>query len=126
MTERIYAGWVKVPMKPITRSVMALVLATSWTPFNLWAQQKAKRNCLSKHVSRSIRLKKLHWLELSMARLRALRLKKKTEDPIPGRSTSRSRAKRDLTEVWVEATTGKITSVDVETPLTEKKEVAGE
>ena len=32
--------------------------------------------------------------------------------------------KRDLTEVWVDATTGKITSVDVETPLTEKKEVA--
>jgi uncharacterized membrane protein YkoI len=32
--------------------------------------------------------------------------------------------KKNLTEVWVDATTGKIISVDVETASTEKKEAA--
>jgi len=32
--------------------------------------------------------------------------------------------RKDVTEVWVDATTGKITAVDVETPLGEKKEAA--
>ena len=32
--------------------------------------------------------------------------------------------KKDLTDVWVDATTGKITAVEVETPITEKREVA--
>jgi uncharacterized membrane protein YkoI len=32
--------------------------------------------------------------------------------------------KKDLTDVWVDATTGRITAIEVETPLTEKKEVA--
>ena len=32
--------------------------------------------------------------------------------------------KKDLTDVWVDATTGKITAVEVETPAVEKKEVA--
>jgi uncharacterized membrane protein YkoI len=31
--------------------------------------------------------------------------------------------KKDLTDVWVDATTGKITAVEIETPVTEKKEV---
>jgi len=32
--------------------------------------------------------------------------------------------KKDLTDVWVDATTGKITAVEVEMPITDKKEVA--
>jgi hypothetical protein len=32
--------------------------------------------------------------------------------------------KKDLTDVWVDATTGKITTVEVETPITQMKEVA--
>ena len=31
---------------------------------------------------------------------------------------------KDLTDVWIDATTGKITAVNVETPTFEKKEVA--
>jgi hypothetical protein len=34
--------------------------------------------------------------------------------------------KKDLTDVWVDATTGKITAVAVETPIVEKEEVAEE
>ena len=33
-------------------------------------------------------------------------------------------AKKDLTEVWVDAITGKIIAVNVETPIGEKKEAA--
>jgi uncharacterized membrane protein YkoI len=32
--------------------------------------------------------------------------------------------KRDVTDVWVDATMGKVTAVEVETPAVEKKEVA--
>jgi hypothetical protein len=32
--------------------------------------------------------------------------------------------KKDLTDVWVDATTAKITSVNVETPTFEKEEIA--
>ena len=32
--------------------------------------------------------------------------------------------KKDLAEVWVDATTGRITAVDMETPIAEKKEAA--
>jgi uncharacterized membrane protein YkoI len=31
--------------------------------------------------------------------------------------------KKDFTDVWVDAATGKITAVEVETPITEEKEV---
>jgi hypothetical protein len=31
---------------------------------------------------------------------------------------------KNLTDVWVDATTGKIIAVEIETPITEKKEVA--
>jgi hypothetical protein len=31
---------------------------------------------------------------------------------------------KDLTDVWVDATTGKITAVEIETSITEKKELA--
>ena len=32
--------------------------------------------------------------------------------------------KRNLTDVWIDALTGKIATVEIETPLVEKKEVA--
>ena len=34
------------------------------------------------------------------------------------------RGEQDLTDVWIDATTGKITAVNVETPIFEKQEVA--
>jgi len=34
--------------------------------------------------------------------------------------------KKDLTDVWVDATTGRITAVEIETPIYEKQEVAEE
>jgi len=50
-------------MKPIARSVVALALATSWTPFILWAQQSEtellKQARVSKHQAKKIALARL-------------------------------------------------------------------
>jgi Peptidase propeptide and YPEB domain len=122
ITERIYAGWVKVPMKPIARSVMALILATSWTPFNLWAQQSEaellKQARVTKHQAKKIALARVKHGTIKSAAL------EKENGVLIWSFDVAQPGKKDLTEVWIDATTGKITLVDVETPLTEKKEVA--
>jgi hypothetical protein len=64
-------------MKPIARSVIALALATSWTPFNLRAQ-KSETELLKQVRVTKHQAKKLHWLELGMARSSALSFKKRT------------------------------------------------
>jgi hypothetical protein len=65
-------------MKPIARSVIALAVATSGTPFNLWAQQSEtellKQARVTKHHAKKIALAKL-----TVARSSALRLKKRKE-----------------------------------------------
>jgi hypothetical protein len=122
MTERIYAGSVKVPMKPVARSVIALALVTSWTPFNLWAQQSEtellKQARVTKHQAKKIALARV-W----HGAIKCVELQKENGVLIWSVDIAQP-PRKDLTDVWVDATTGKITAVEVETPITEKKEVA--
>lgn len=101
---------------------MALVLATSWTPFNLWAQQSEaellKQARVTKHQAKKIALAKVKDGTIKSAAL------EKENGVLIWSFDVAQPGKKDLTEVSVDATTGKITSVDVETPLTENKEVA--
>ncbi len=122
MTERIYAGSIEVPMKPIARSVIALALATSWTPFNLWAQQSEtellKQARVTKHQAKKIALARV-----KRGAIKCVELEKENGVLIWSVDIAQP-PKKDLTDVWIDATTGKITAVEVETPITEKKEVA--
>jgi hypothetical protein len=109
-------------MKPIARSVIALALATSWTPFNLWAQQSEtellKQARVTKHQAKRIALARV-----KRGAIKCVELEKENGVLIWSVDVAQSPSK-DLTDVWVDATTGKITAVEVETPITEKKEVA--
>jgi len=124
MTERIYAGSVEVPMNTIARSVIALAVATSWTPFNSWAQQSEtellKQARVTKHQAKKIALARV-----KRGAIKCVELEKENGVLIWSVDVAQP-PKRDLTDVWVDATTGKITAVEVEMPLTEKMEVAEE
>jgi uncharacterized membrane protein YkoI len=109
-------------MKPIARSVIALALATSWTQFNLRAQQSETE------LLKQVRVTKHQAKEIALARVRhgaikCVELQKENGVLIWSVDIARPRQK-DLTDVWVDAITGKITAVEVETPITEKEEVA--
>ena len=124
MTERVYAGLVEVPMKSIARSVIALALATSWTPFNSWAQQSEtellKQARVTKHQAKKIALARVRH-----GAIKCVELQKENGVLIWSVDIAQP-LKKDLIDVWVDATIGKITAVEVETPITEKKEVAEE
>jgi Peptidase propeptide and YPEB domain len=111
-------------MKPIARWVIALVLATSWTPLNLWAQQDEtellKQARITKHQAKKIALAKV-----KRGAIQCVALEKENGVLIWSVDIAQP-PKKDLTDVWVDATTGKITAVEVETPLTEKMEIAEE
>ena len=124
MTERVYAGLVEVPMKPIARSVIALALATSWTPFNSWAQQSETELLKQARVTKQ-QAKKIALARVKRGAIRRVELEKENGLLIWSVDIAQP-LKKDLTDVWVDATTGKITAVEVETPITEKKEVAEE
>src|SRR6476620_8191752 len=122
MTERICAGSVEVPMKPIAKSVIALPLATSWTPFNSWAQQSEtellKQVRVTKHLAKKIALARV-----KRGAIKCVELEKENGVLIWSVDIAQP-PNKNLTDVWVDATTGKITAVEVETLITEKKEVA--
>ena len=109
-------------MKPVARSVIALALVTSSTPFNLWAQQSEtellKQARVTKHQAKKIGLARVRH-----GAIRCVELQKENGALIWSVDIAQP-PKKDLTDVWVDATTGKITAVEVETPITEKKEVA--
>ena len=109
-------------MKPVARSVIALALVTSWTPFNLWAQQSEtellKQARVTKHQAKKIALARVRH-----GAIKCVELQKENGVLIWSVDIAQP-PKKDLTDVWVDATTGKITAVEVETPITEKKEVA--
>ena len=109
-------------MKPIARSVIALALATSWTPFNLWAQQSEtellKQARVTKHQAKKIAL-----AIVKRGAIKCVELEKENGVLIWSVDVTQP-LRKDLTDVWIDATTGKITAVEVETPITEKKEVA--
>jgi hypothetical protein len=115
-------GRSKFRMRPIKASIIALALAAGCTPFNLWAQQSEaellKQARVTKHQAKKIALAKV-----KHGTIKSAELEKENAVLIWSFDVAQP-GKKDFTEVWVDATIGKITSVDVETPLTEKKEVA--
>ena len=122
MTEHVYAGLVEVPMKPIARSVIALALATSWTPFNSWAQQSETELLKQARVTKQ-QAKKIALARVRHGAIKCVELGKENGLLIWSVDIAQP-PKKDLTDVWVDATTGKITAVEIETPIIEKKEVA--
>ena len=109
-------------MKPIARSVIALALAMSWTPFNLWAQQSETE------LLRQARVTKHQAKKIALARVRHGAIKcvelQKENGVLTWSVDIAQPRQKDLTDVWVDATTGRITAVEIETPITEKREVA--
>lgn len=124
MTERIKRWAVKLRMKPIKASTIALALAVSWAPFNLWAQQNEaellKQARVTKHNAKRIALAKV-----KRGTIKCVELEKENGVLIWSIDIAQPH-KKSLTDVWVDATTGKITLVAIETPIDEKKEVAEE
>src|SRR6187399_802900 len=122
MTERIYVGSIEVPMKLIARSVIAFALATSWTHSNLWAQQSEtdllRQARVTKHQAKKIALARV-----KDGAIKCVELEKENGMLIWSVDIAQP-PKKDLTDVWVDATTGKITVIEIETPITEAKEVA--
>jgi uncharacterized membrane protein YkoI len=108
-------------MKPIARSVIALAVATSGAPFNLWAQpsetELLKQARVTKHHAKKIALAKVN-----RGAIKCVALEKEKGVLIWSVDIAQP-PNKDLTDVWIDATTGKITAVEVETPITEKKEV---
>jgi Peptidase propeptide and YPEB domain len=109
-------------MKLIKASIIALTLAASWAPFNLWAQQSEaellKQARVTKHQAKRIALARVKG-----GTIKSAELEKENGVLIWSFDVAQPR-KKDVSEVWVDATTGKITKVDVETPITQKKEAA--
>jgi predicted methyltransferase len=109
-------------MKPVARSVIALALTTSWAPCNLWAQQSEtellKQARVTKHQAKRIALARV-----KRGAIKCVDLEKENGVLIWSVDVAQPPSK-DLTDVSVDATTGNITAVEVETPITEMKEVA--
>ena len=109
-------------MKPRKGSIIALALATSWTPSNSWAQQSEmellKQARVTKHQAKKIALARVR-----RGAIKCVELEKENGVLIWSVDIAQP-PQKDVTDVWVDATTGKITAVEVETPITEKKEVA--
>ena len=109
-------------MKPIKGSIIALALAASWAAFNLWAQQSEgellKQARVTKHQAKRIALARVKG-----GTIKSVELEKENGMLIWSIDVAQP-GKKDITDVWVDATTGKITAVEVETPAVEKKEVA--
>jgi hypothetical protein len=122
MTERICIGSVEVPMKPIAKSVIALALAMSWAPFNLRAQpseaELVKQARVTKHQAKKIALARVKGGAIKCVEL------EKDNGVLIWSVDIAQPPNKDLTDVWIDATTGKIAAVEVETPLTEMKEMA--
>jgi Peptidase propeptide and YPEB domain len=108
-------------MKPMARSVIALALATSWTPCNLWAQQSETELFGLARVTKH-QAKKIALARVKRGAIKCAELEKENGVLIWSVDVAQP-PNKDLTDVWVDATTGKITAVEVETPITEKKEV---
>ena len=109
-------------MKPIKGSIIALALSVSWTPFNSWAQQSEtdllKQARVTKHEAKKIALAKVR-----RGAIKCVALEKENGVLIWSVDIAQP-PKKDLTDVWVDATTGRITAIEIETPITEMKEVA--
>ena len=102
--------------------IIALALAVSWTPFNLWAQESETELLKQVHVTKH-QAKKIALARVKRGAIKCVALEKENGVLIWSVDIAQP-PKKDLTDVWVDATTGKITAIEIETPITEKKEVA--
>ena len=109
-------------MKPIKGSIIALALAVSCPGSNLWAQQ-SEAELLKQASVTKYQAKKIALARVRHGAIKRVELQKENGVLIWSVDIAQP-PKKDLTDVWVDATTGKITAVEVETPITEKKEVA--
>ena len=109
-------------MKLINGSIIVLALAASSMPFNLWAEQSEaellKQARITKHQAKQIALAKV-----KHGTIKSAELEKENGVLIWSFDIARP-GKKDVTEVWIDATTGKVAAVGVETPLGEKREAA--
>ena len=109
-------------MKPIKGSIIALALAVSCPLSNLWTQQSGaellNQARVTKHQAKQIALAKV-----KRGAIKCVALEKENGVLIWSVDIAQP-PKKDLTDVWVDATAGKITAIEIETPITEKKEVA--
>jgi hypothetical protein len=104
--------------------IVALALAGSLAPFNLWAQQNEAELNGQTHVTKH-QAKRIALARVKHGTIKCVELEKENGILIWSVDVAQS-GKKDLTDVWVDATTGKITAVAIETPLFEKEEVAEE
>ena len=115
-------GRSKFHMMPIKGSIIALALAASWAPFNLCAQQSQaellKQARVTKHQAKKIALARV-----KDGTIKSVELGKENGMLIWSIDVAQP-GNKDITDVWVDATSGKITAVEVETPAVEMKEVA--
>ena len=109
-------------MKRIVRSLIAPALAMSWTSLNLWAQESKTELLKQAHVTKH-QAKKIALTKVKGGTIKCVALEKENGVLIWSVDVEQP-PKKDVTDVWVDATTGKITAIEVETPLTENKEVA--
>ena len=109
-------------MKPTARSVIALALTITWTHSNLWAQESETELLKQAHVTKH-QAKKIALAKVKRGAIKCVVLEKENGVVICSVDIAQP-LKKDLTDVWVDATTGKITAIEIETPITEKKEVA--
>ena len=109
-------------MKLIARSVVALALATSWGSFNSWGQESETKLLTQAHVTRH-QAKRIALARVKGGAINCVELEKENGVLIWSVDV-RQPGKKELTDVWVDAATGKITAINLETPIFEKEEVA--
>ena len=90
----------------------------------MWAQQSGAELLKQARVTKQ-QAKKIALARVKRGAIKCVELEKENGVLIWSVDVAQ-RPKKDLIDVWVDATTGKITAVEVETPLTEKMEVAEE
>jgi len=109
-------------MQPIKAAIIALAFGASWPLFNLWAQESKaellKQARVTKRQAKRIALAKVEHGTIKRAGLEM------ANGVLIWSVDVMQSGEKDLTDVWIDATTGKITAVNVETPTFEKKEVA--
>src|SRR5689334_9321028 len=108
ITERNYAGSVEVTMKRFGRSLV-VALVTSWAPFNLWAQESQTELLKQAHVTKH-EAKKIALARVKRGAIKCVTLEKKNGVLIWSIDIAQP-TKKDLTDVWIDATTGKITAI---------------
>jgi len=109
-------------MKPIARRVIALALVTSWTPLDSWAQQDETELLKQARITK-YQAEKIALTRVKRGAIKCVELERENGVLIWSVDIAQP-PKKDLTDIWVDATTGKITTVELESPLIEKREVA--